>query len=93
MEPIAVGIHACDCTKFKVPSTVVVQGAGATALGTMIAAKEAGASKIIVIGAPQARLDVAKEFGANVVINIDEVTDPEERIRIVKEETWSRPWS
>ncbi|RPI86253.1 MAG: hypothetical protein EHM41_09125 [Chloroflexi bacterium] len=87
MEPIAVGIHAADCTNFRVPSTVVVQGAGATALGTMIAAREAGASKIIVLGAPKSRLVVAKEFGADVVIDIDQVKDPQERIRLVKEET------
>jgi L-iditol 2-dehydrogenase len=88
LEPLGVGIHAVDCAEFRVPSTVVIQGAGATALGTMIAAKEAGATKIIVIGAPQARLEVAREFGADLVINIDDVKDPEERIRMVKNESW-----
>ena len=53
----------------------------------MIAAKETGAFKTIVIGAPESRLELAKEFGADVTINIEEIPDAEERIELVKKET------
>jgi threonine dehydrogenase-like Zn-dependent dehydrogenase len=56
-------------------------------MSSLIAAKEGGAFKIIVIGAPESRLKIARELGADVTINIEEVRDPEERIRLVKEHT------
>ena len=46
-----------------------------------------GAYKVIVVGGPKERLDLCKEFGADVTIDIEQVTDPQERIRIVKDET------
>jgi threonine dehydrogenase-like Zn-dependent dehydrogenase len=42
-------------------------------------AAEGGASKIIVIGAPLLRLDLAKKWGATDIINIEEIPDPAER--------------
>jgi len=42
-----------------------------------------GAGKIIVIGAPEFRLDLAKQFGADVVINIENKS-PEERLKVKK---------
>jgi len=42
-----------------------------------------GAGKIIVIGAPAFRLDLAKQFGADVVINIEHKS-PEERLKVQK---------
>lgn len=53
--------------------TVVVQGAGAVGLMGAILARDAGAGQVIVIGAPAARLDLAKEYGADAVIDITQV--------------------
>jgi threonine dehydrogenase-like Zn-dependent dehydrogenase len=72
------------------PLTMVIQGAGAIGLGALLFARYGGAAKTIVIGGPPSRLELAKQFGADVVIDIAEVKDPEERIRLVKEETMGK---
>lgn len=87
LEPFNIGMHAIERVNMKPGYTAVIQGAGAIGLFTLVAAKEAGAHKTIVIGAPQSRLDLAEEFGADLTINIEEIKDPIERAKIVKEET------
>jgi D-arabinose 1-dehydrogenase-like Zn-dependent alcohol dehydrogenase len=59
--------------------SVVIQGAGPVGLYSLILARESGAGQTIVVGAPKERLELAKKFGADHVINIDEVKDPHER--------------
>lgn len=59
--------------------SVVVQGAGPVGLYSALLAKESGAGKIIVVGAPAGRLELAKKWGATQVINIDEAKDPARR--------------
>ncbi len=56
-------VHDCD--------TVVVQGAGPVGLFAVAMASKAGASRIINIGAPQVRLEIARRWGANHVISVD----------------------
>lgn len=58
---------------------VVIQGAGPIGLYSCIMAAEGGAGKVIVVGAPAARLDLAKTWGAAHTIDIEEVTDPAAR--------------
>jgi len=58
---------------------VVIQGAGPIGLYSLLLAVEGGARKTIVVGAPQARLDLARRWGAHHVINIDEILDPTQR--------------
>jgi threonine dehydrogenase-like Zn-dependent dehydrogenase len=58
---------------------VVVQGAGPIGLYSTVVARESGVRRIIVIGAPQARLDLSKRWGADFVINLDEVKTPAQR--------------
>jgi L-iditol 2-dehydrogenase len=60
---------------FGIESSVVVQGCGPVGLYSTILAVESGASQVIVIGAPELRLDLAKKWGAGRVINIDEIPD------------------
>jgi len=86
-EPLTVAIHGINRAGVNPGDTAVIQGSGAIGLGALIFCRYAGAAKTIVTGGPSKRLELAKEFGADVVIDIDEVKDPEERIRIVKEET------
>ena len=64
--------------------TVVVQGSGAIGLVTLIGAKLSGAAKLIMIGGPAERLNLAKRFGADTTINIEEVTSAAERSEQVK---------
>jgi threonine dehydrogenase-like Zn-dependent dehydrogenase len=55
--------------------TVVILGPGGQGLGCVIAAKEAGASTIIVTGRARdaKRLELAREFGAHHTIDVDAV--------------------
>lgn len=53
--------------------TVVVQGCGAVGLMALLLARDAGAGKIFVIGAPAGRLELAQEFGADETIDISQV--------------------
>ena len=59
----------------KIGDTIVILGCGQQGLGGVIVAKESGASNIIVTGQSHdtARLEMAKELGADHVINVDEV--------------------
>jgi threonine dehydrogenase-like Zn-dependent dehydrogenase len=58
---------------------VVVQGSGPVGLYATIVAAESGAGKVIVVGAPSDRLELAKKWGATDVVSIDEVKDAGER--------------
>jgi threonine dehydrogenase-like Zn-dependent dehydrogenase len=53
-------------------------GAGPVGLYSLLLAVEGG-RKTIVVGAPRLRLELAKRWGADHVINIEEVPDPSER--------------
>jgi L-iditol 2-dehydrogenase len=62
-----------------IQSNVVVQGAGPIGLYSILLAAEGGAGKIIVVGAPKTRLELAKKWGADTLIDIDEIKDPQKR--------------
>jgi L-iditol 2-dehydrogenase len=85
LEPLSVGIHAASRARYTVGDTVVIQGAGPIGLMALIGAKEHGAFTTIVIGAPADRLAFARELGADLTIDITEVTDPAERARLVRD--------
>jgi threonine dehydrogenase-like Zn-dependent dehydrogenase len=87
LEPLTIGLHQVSRVDIPVGATAVIQGAGAIGILTLVAAREAGALRTIVVGAPDSRLQLAKEFGADVTISIEEVPDPAERVRLVREET------
>ena len=86
-EPVTIAVHAFNKVRPKIGTVVAVQGSGAIGFGSLYFAKKMGAYKVIVIGGPKERLELAKEFGADLTIDIEEVPDPEERIRMVKDET------
>jgi L-iditol 2-dehydrogenase len=85
MEPFAVGIHAIDRSHLHLGDTVVVQGTGAIGLAAIACAKNSGASKIIAIGGPPGRLELARRMGADYTIDIAEVRTPPERLAAVHE--------
>ncbi len=87
LEPLTIGIHAVDRARLHVADTVVVQGCGAVGISTLVAAKEAGALRAIVVGAPESRLKLAKDFGADLTVNIEEIKNPDERVKLVRRET------
>lgn len=52
--------------------TVAIQGSGALGIFATAVARIAGAGRVIVIGAPPARLALASRFGADAVVDIAE---------------------
>lgn len=77
-------IHGIERTGIDWQDTVVVQGAGPVGISALAVAKSAGASQVILLGAPASRLEMAKQFGADHLINIDEVKTAAERIEAVR---------
>lgn len=69
IEPLSVGFHAANQGDVQVGETVVILGAGCIGLCTMMSCRAHGAGKIIIADLVQAKLDKAKELGADYVIN------------------------
>jgi threonine dehydrogenase-like Zn-dependent dehydrogenase len=80
-------IHGVERAGLSWRDTVVIQGAGPVGIAALAVAKSAGASRIIVLGAPAHRLETARCFGADHTIDIEEVNTPAERIAAVRELT------
>jgi len=82
-------VHAIERAEIMLGDTVVVQGSGPVGLTAAILAQLSGATQVIVVGGPTKRLEEAKRIGADVTINIEELT-PEERTALVREITKGR---
>ncbi len=78
-EPLSVVLHAISRTPIPLMGTVVIVGAGSIGLLTLMAARLAGAGKIIMTDMSQHRLEMAEELGADLTINIKE-KDPVQAI-------------
>lgn len=70
--------------------SVVVLGAGPLGLYSLAVAKEHGARQVIVIGAPEARLEVARRWGADHILDLEEMADVRARIDWVRDLTGGR---
>lgn len=82
-QPIAAGIRWVGHEGgTKIGDTVVILGPGQRGLGSVVAAREAGAQKIIVTGLKKDahKLALALELGADATIDVDE-EDTVERVR------------
>jgi L-iditol 2-dehydrogenase len=84
------GLHAVERAAVALGDTVVVQGSGPVGLNAAIFAQLAGALRVIVIGAPRARLEAARRLGADETLDITDVPDPDARARWVRERTAGR---
>jgi L-iditol 2-dehydrogenase len=69
---------------------VVILGAGPLGICHGIMAKMMGADSVIVVGAPEYRLDLAKRICADHTVNIDKLRDPSERVEEVRRFTEAR---
>lgn len=81
--------HAVERGQVGLADHLVVQGSGPVGLMAATLARLAGAQQVIVIGAPNLRLEVARRLGADAVLSIEETT-PEERVAAVRELTGGR---
>jgi len=80
-------VHAYEKMPLQWAESVVIQGSGPVGLAALAIASDAGARPIVVIGGPTDRLARCSRFGADVVVDIDEVKDPDKRRGIVLEHT------
>ena len=72
VEPLAIGLHACNTGGVKLGQTVVIMGAGCIGLVTLLAAKAYGATQIIIGDVLDKRLAKAEELGAVTVNTTNE---------------------
>lgn len=75
LEPISLVVRTLEHARPMLGDTVAIIGPGSLGMFHLQAFKAAGASKVIVIGMEQdkKRFEIAKEFGADHIININEV--------------------
>jgi threonine dehydrogenase-like Zn-dependent dehydrogenase len=79
-------VHILERAALRPADSVVVQGTGAVGLSAIALARLGGASTIIAIGAPSARLDLARRMGADHVLDVTTGTAAE-RLDAVRELT------
>lgn len=84
---LVTAIHGIERMGIEWQDTVVIQGAGPVGISALAVAKSAGAGRVIVIGGPGHRLEMARRFGADETIDLDELNSPAERLARVRELT------
>jgi len=82
IEPLSVAVHSLRRAEFKQGETALVTGAGPIGLSTILALKSAGAQKIIAVELAEARKEFAADFGADVVLDPNEVDVIEEVMKL-----------
>lgn len=84
IEPYSCSKHAVDRANIGIEDVVVISGAGTLGLGMITYARQMNPAKLIVLDMMDVRLEKAKEFGADIVINpgkedalkkVEELTD------------------
>lgn len=80
-------IMGLERVKVGMGDRVVIQGAGGLGVYATAVARERGAEQVIVIDGVDDRLDLARAMGADSVIDLREVREPDERVAAVKELT------
>lgn len=79
-DVLGTGHHAAVTAKVRPGSTVAVVGDGAVGLCAVIAARRLGAERIIMMGRHDARIALAREFGATDIVS-DRGAEAVERVR------------
>ena len=69
IEPYACSKHCVDRAQIGCEDVVVISGAGTLGLGMITYAKMKSPKKLIVLDMVDSRLEKAKEFGADIVMN------------------------
>lgn len=79
-------VFSLDKGSVAAGETLLIQGAGGLGLSAIAVAKELGARTIVLDSVP-ARLEMARRFGADVVVGLDEHDTPEQRAAYVSDLT------
>jgi D-arabinose 1-dehydrogenase-like Zn-dependent alcohol dehydrogenase len=80
-------VGGMQLAQLKLGEYVVIQGAGGLGVYATAVAKELGAGKVIVIDGVKARLDLAAAFGADDLIDFEQLPDADQRVQRVLELT------
>src|SRR5215813_6522654 len=84
LSQVIFGLHEVG---LRFGDTIVIQGAGGLGIQAAAAAKDMGASVVIVVDQIAGRLDLAKQFGADHTINLKEIPERKDRVKLVRELT------
>ena len=79
-EPITVALHALNIMNFQGGNNVAITGMGTIGLLTLQCVRALGAKKITVFDIDEKRLEVAKEYGADLCLNTREEGFKEEAL-------------
>jgi threonine dehydrogenase-like Zn-dependent dehydrogenase len=84
IEPVSCVIHSSKAAKVTTGSSVAILGTGLGVLHGRMAHLR-GAAPVIVIGHNPRKLALAKEFGADITINLNEIRDPVAEVKRLTE--------
>jgi threonine dehydrogenase-like Zn-dependent dehydrogenase len=76
---LVTAIHGLERCPVSWGDVVAIQGAGPVGLAALAIAKQAGAARVIVVGGPEHRLELARRFGADAIVDLAEVREPAAR--------------
>lgn len=83
-EPLSVGVHACRRVKIGAETNVLIMGAGPIGLVTLASARAFGAPKIVVVDVDKHRLSVAKDLGADEIVQVStKIEDVAEDVAVI----------
>jgi threonine dehydrogenase-like Zn-dependent dehydrogenase len=84
---LTTAIHGIERAPVSWGDIVVIQGAGPVGLAALAVSRESGAAKVIVVGGPAHRLELARAFGAGATIDIADLPDIAKRREAILAET------
>jgi len=82
-------LHAVERGEIAIADTVLVLGSGPVGINAIILSLMRGALRVLCIGAPDQRLEVATQVGASAVFNFEE-HDEGERLEWILDQTHGR---
>ena len=82
-------MHAIERAEIRIGQSVLVLGSGPVGLSAVILARLSGAGQVLCIGAPDLRLNAAREVGAAHTLNFQDKSE-EERVAWVRDKTGGR---
>ena len=69
VEPLTVAIHGIERVSICAGDSVIIYGAGAIGLLTLLSLRARGVGEIIVVDINNRKLKIAKELGADLIVN------------------------
>jgi threonine dehydrogenase-like Zn-dependent dehydrogenase len=84
---LTTAIHGLERAPVRWGDVVVIQGSGPVGLAALALSRLSGAARVVVVGGPPHRLEMARAFGADAVLDIGVLSDPVARLDAVLMET------